>query len=147
MRSLLRSALVCACGGRVIDNRLPASSPVPAHDAGAMQHRTDGTTSTAPPPSATPSDALPLRDYTLGGLTSDGRVVAAYSDGAAENVAMLDPKTGAPTLVGNLGSLQQWEGKFIYDDHTHLAYALGGNGAGRSPGHDIAALWPLTAHQ
>jgi hypothetical protein len=64
-------------------------------------------------------------DYALGGVTSDGRVVAATWANSAEQVVLIDPATGKAAFQGYLGDLAVWSFQFIYDDATRMAYALG----------------------
>ena len=91
-----------------------------------------------PPPSESASgasigevDGGPIY-YTLGGVTRDGHLLAAYWTGSEERVVFVDPKTGASTFAGNLCDLYLWEGQFTYDEARGLAYAVGRNRAGQT---------------
>jgi hypothetical protein len=72
----------------------------------------------------------PSPNRQFAGVRSDGRIVAAFSTGAAQEVTLIDPSTGTSTSVGTLGSLSQWQRQFVYDDASHVVYAGGDDGAG-----------------
>jgi hypothetical protein len=83
-----------------------------------------------PPPTSPPvpndfADAGVPPSYVFGGTYGDGRVVAAFWDGAREPAVLVDPKTGEGTVVGYLGNLHWWESQLVYDGKTNLLYALG----------------------
>ncbi len=77
-----------------------------------------------PPPSGESFDAS-NPNYIFGGITKDNRLVAAFWDGAREEVVFLDPQTGATTLLGYLDNLYWWEGQLVYDERARVVYALG----------------------
>jgi hypothetical protein len=62
--------------------------------------------------------------YTLAGVTSGGDVLAAFWNGADEEVVTLDPATAQPTFIGQLGNLHWWTDQFNYDSGA-TAYAVG----------------------
>jgi hypothetical protein len=68
--------------------------------------------------------------YVFGGLTSDGRIVAARWTGSAEATVLLDPKANTATFAGNLGDLYLWQNQLVYGGAAGVAYALGQDRAG-----------------
>ena len=64
-------------------------------------------------------------DYTLGGVTSSGVLVAMYGVGA---VYYLDPKTGMQTHVGDFDGMTSWQAQLVYDDSKRTVYAIGNSG-------------------
>lgn len=116
-------------GGIPTKTTMPGPLPV-AMGAGGVAPIPTGTTKTPPPPvtpPATPPDEgdAGVPDYALGGVTSDGHVVAAYWNGSTEQVVLIDPATAEPTTVGQLGNLHWWSFQFIYDSSKATAYAVG----------------------
>src|SRR5262249_20721039 len=69
-------------------------------------------------------------NYVVAKGTDDGKLVAAYWDGAAETVALIDPQTGRSVREGRLGDLYQWQGEIVYYAADNLVYAIGEDRAG-----------------
>jgi hypothetical protein len=80
---------------------------------------------TLPPPPGDSADAGVPPSYVFGGMYGDGRVVAAFWDGAREPAVLVDPRNGASTVVGYLGNLHFWQSQLVYDGRTNVLYALG----------------------
>ncbi len=68
-----------------------------------------------------------VQDFFLGGVTSDGKVIAAHWDGAVEAVTLIDPATAAMTSAGALGDLYWWQSQIVYDAATRTVFAIGEN--------------------
>ncbi|HVW27027.1 MAG TPA: hypothetical protein VHC69_16795 [Polyangiaceae bacterium] len=79
---------------------------------------------TAPPPSGA------QLSYVLAGTTLTGQLIAAYSTGAGEAIALLDPATGSAMDVGAFDGLAALSGGLAYDAGNGTVYALGLDGSG-----------------
>lgn len=66
-----------------------------------------------------------FQNVVFGGVTADGRIVAAYWNGASEPVVYIDPATGMPSVAGVLGDLRWWQDQLIYDAVRNVVYANG----------------------
>jgi hypothetical protein len=86
----------------------------------------DAGSATPPPVEA----GMQKTNYVLGGPTADGRVIAAYWNGSAEGVDLIDPVTEQATFVGYLGDLYMWSDQLAYDPNANVVYAEGQRSGG-----------------